>query len=117
MPESVRFRGDRITLVDERPFFLIGARHMPVGGTPAILAEAGFNAYRHVAFSHEVLAADPVPPADAGLCFWSYVGYRTCFGKSSDYRRELEDHVRAVGQHPALLGYENLNEAAMLWKN
>ena len=46
MPEIVQIGRDRVTQVDGRPFFLIGARHMPEGGTPEILRDAGFNAFR-----------------------------------------------------------------------
>jgi hypothetical protein len=117
MPKHVTFREDGITLVNGRPFFLVGARHMPEGATPPLLAEVGFNAYRHVAFSHEVMAASPPPQEDEGLYFWSYLGFRTCLAKSPSYRSELERHIAAVREHPALLCYENLNEAATLWKN
>ena len=95
---------------NDRPFFLIGARHMPKGGTPAMLAEAGFNAYRNLPFGTETSEPEPPPKRDEGILFWSYIWNRAVFGFSRDHRRELTDHVRRVRDNPALLCYENLNE-------
>ena len=114
---KVEIDKDRITRVNGKPFFLLGARHMPDGGNPAILAEAGFNAYRVRSFGIDVDAAsDPVPGNDEGIMFWSYINDRAVLGRSDRYGRELEAHVRRIKDHPALLCYENVNEAARFWK-
>ena len=117
MPKVVQLDENRIAHVDGRPFFLIGARHMPEGGTPAMLAEAGFNAYRRLAFGTETSGGEPLPDPDLGIHFWSYIYDRAAFGRSSDYRGQLDEHVRQVRDHPAMLCYENFNEVAMLWRS
>ena len=117
MPAHVTFDRDCICHVDGEPFFLIGARHMPDGGTPAMLADAGFNAYRRLAFGHEISTPEPLPEADEGLYFWGYIYDRAALDHCPGYRRELEDYVRAVRNHPALLCYENLNEPAMFFQD
>lgn len=112
MPARVTVGADRVVYADGKPFFLVGARHMPVGGTPAILADAGFNAYRTLAFGSESADPDPLPDPADGICFWSYVFDRTCLGRSPGYRSELEELVARVKDHPAFLCYENFNEPA-----
>jgi len=118
---------NRITHVDGKPFFLIGARHMPEGGTPELLRDTGFNAYRTLAFGHENSEAEEVPRDLEGICFWSYIYEGICFWsyiynradftKSPDHERELREKVRRLKEHPALLCYENLNEPTLLYKS
>ena len=112
MASVVRLDDNRLASVDGRPFFLIGARHMPDGGTPAILAEAGFNAYRRIAFGHETGEPEPLPEPDEDILFWSYIFDRAVLGRSVDYRRQLEELARQVRHHPGMLCYENYNEVA-----
>ncbi len=118
MPTKVTVEQNKLVYADGKPFFLIGARHMPEGGTPAILAEAGFNAYRTLAFGTESADPDPFPDATDGIYFWSYVFDRTFLGRSPQYRFQLEKLVKRVRSHPAFLCYENFNEPAKvsMWK-
>lgn len=117
MSTTVTIDKDRIVAVDGKPFFLVGARHMPTGGSPAILAEAGFNARRVRTFGVEKdPESDPIPDPDEGLYFWDYLYDRTILDRAPDYRRELEAHVRQVREHPLLFCYENTNEVARFWK-
>lgn len=109
---------NRITRVDGRPFFLIGARHMPEGGTPEILADAGFNGYRWLAFGTESACDDlQLPRADEPLFFWAYIYDRAVFSRGEGHRRQLEDLVRRVKDHPRLFCYENFNEVALRWRH
>lgn len=117
MPVAVGFDEHRRAYADGRPFFLIGARHMPEGGTPSLLAEAGFNAYRALAFGHEVSGPSPLPATDEGILFWAYIYDRAVLSRCSDYRRQLGEYVREARNHPSLLCYENLNEVATCWRN
>ena len=97
-------------LVNGKPFFLIGARHMPVGGTPALLAAAGFNAYRHLPWGTETSKPEPPPAKDEGIHYWSYLWNRTAFALSADFESQLTEYIGGVKDDPALLCYENLNE-------
>ena len=117
MPAQVTLGNDRTTSADGRPFFLIGARHMPEGASPADLRDAGFNAYRTLAFGHESGDPEPIPDDLEGIYFWSYFYDRADFTKSSDHPRELSESVRRVREHPALLCYENYNEPTLLYKS
>ncbi len=99
--------------VNNKPFFLIGARHMPDGGTPALLAQAGFNAYRHLPWGTETSEPEPPPARDEGILYWSYLWNRTAFELSPHFQTELTEYVRRVKADPALLCYENLNEPIM----
>ena len=117
MPSRVRFDEHRIAHVDGKPFFLVGARHMPEGGTPSILADAGFNACRVLAFGHESSSPNPLPESDFPLFFWSYIFDRAVVSRSPDYGPQLEKHVAEVKRHPQLLCYENYNEVAWSWNN
>lgn len=117
MSNAVVLDNNRITSVNGKPFFLVGARHMPDGGTPAILAEAGFNAYRWIAFGHETGEPEPLPKTDEGILFWSYIFDRAVLGRGADHRRQLEKLVKQVRQHPAMLCYENYNEVAWAWND
>ncbi len=106
---------DRIVHLDGRPFFLIGARHMPEGATPELLREAGFNAFRTLAFGTESGLPEEIPPHLEGIYFWLYVFDRADFAKSADHQRQLRAAVRGVKAHPGLLCYENLNEPALYY--
>ena len=116
MATTVRIDENRITHVDGRPFFLIGARHMPVGATPAMLEEVGFNAYRHLVFGNESSKnqQDLLPRDTGGLYFWAYLYDRADFTKSRGYEAELRDAIRRLREHPDLLCYENLNEPTLM---
>ena len=109
----VTIDSNHITHVDGKPFFLIGARHMPEGGTPEILRDAGFNAYRTLAFGHDVSPPEEVPRDLEDIYFWSYIYDHADFTKSPDYERQLRETVARVREHPRLLCYENLNEPTL----
>ena len=117
MPTHVTIDENHITHVDGRPFFLIGARHMPEGGTPELLRDAGFNAYRTLAFGHENSEPEEVPRDLEGIRFWSYIYNRADLTKSPEHERELREAVGRLKDHPALLCYENLNEPTLLYKS
>ena len=117
MPNRVTIDGDRITHVDGEPFFLIGARHMPEGGTPELLRDAGFNAYRTLVFGHDVSPAEEVSWGFEGIYFWAYIFDRADFTKSPEYETQLREKVRELRELPALLCYENLNEPTLLYKS
>jgi len=117
MPTHVTIDENRITHVDGKPFFLIGARHMPVGGTPELLRDAGFNAYRTLAFGHENSEPEDVPSDLEGIRFWSYIYNRADLTKSPHHEKALRERVGQLKDHPALLCYENLNEPTLLYKS
>ncbi|MBI2824054.1 MAG: hypothetical protein HYX69_05095 [Planctomycetia bacterium] len=118
MSTIVTIDDDRMTRVDGRPFFPLAARHMPLGGDPAILRDVGFNALRWAPFG---MLKYEQPPREAprdfgGLMFYAYVYNRGDLSKDADRRRdELIALLRSVKDHPALLGYEQLNEPAYMW--
>ena len=116
MPNRVTLDENKIAHVDGSPFFLLGARHMPLGATPDILADAGFNAYRTLAFGHDVAEPEPPPAHYDPLYHWSYLYDRTILGRDPDYRRQLTAHLDRSRKHPKLLCYENTNEVARFWK-
>ncbi len=116
MGTKVTIDENRITRVNGRPFFLIGARHMPVGGTPEMLRDAGFNACRTLVFGHDVSPAEEVPRNLEGMYFWAYIYDRADFTKSSDSERQLRRAVLDLRDHPAFLCYENLNEPTLRHK-
>ena len=113
---KVSIDANRITHIDGKPFFLLGARHMPLGGTPQLLADANFNAYRTLAFGHDAAKPEPLPHPDEPICHWSYLYDRTILGRNPDYRRQLGEHIRRSKAHAKLLCYENTNEVARFWK-
>jgi hypothetical protein len=117
MPKHVTIGGHRLAYVDGSPFFLIGARHMPEGATPETLRDAGFNAFRTLAFGHEVSQPEPVPLDLEGIYFWSYLYDRADFTKSPSYEGELRSKIMELRSHPALLCYENYNEPTLLYKS
>jgi len=108
---------NRITYVDEKQFFLVGARHMPEGANVELLAKAGFNACRLLAFGNEGASSMPLPPIDSDIFFWSYIYDRAAFGRNADHRKNLERHILEVKNHPKFLCYENYNEIAWSYKN
>ena len=102
----------RITHVDGRPFFLIGARHVPAGGTAALLREAGFNGVRVTAFGTETYEPEPIPDDLDGMFIWSYLFDRADLTKPG-HERQLRDWITELRGHPALLCYENYNEPTL----
>lgn len=114
MPNRVTVDKNRTVRVNGEPFFLIGARHMPEGGSPRILSDAGFNAFRAMAFGSETAEPDPLPDEKDNILFWSYIFDRTVFSRSPDYETVLKEHILHIKDHPALLCYENFNEPAKM---
>lgn len=115
MATRVRIDENRMTQVDGQPFFPITARHMPTGATPALLAKAGFNALRWTPFGMDEFERDSfeVPDDFGGLMFYAYLFNRGDLSTDPDRRkRELAALVRAIKDHPKLLGYEQRNEPA-----
>lgn len=55
---TVTINEHRILQVKGQPFSPIAARHMPIGGTPALLQEVGFNAGRWTPFGMDALEQD-----------------------------------------------------------
>ena len=115
MPTRVTIDEKRITHVDGEPFFLIGARHMPKGGTPELLRDTGFNAYRALAFGHESGEPEEIPSDLEGIFFWSYLYNRADFTRFPGHESQLRERVEQLKDHPALLCYENLNEPTLLY--
>lgn len=116
MAESrVQIGSDKILRVNGAPFFPIGARHMPAGGSTKHLKAAGFNCMRWLAFG-----AGPMPRTAggilddlSGLMFYTYIYDRGDFSEEREKRsRELTDIVNRVKGHPAFLCYEQRNEPA-----
>ncbi|MHC4872279.1 MAG: hypothetical protein ACYTFY_10580 [Planctomycetota bacterium] len=107
---------NRITHIDGKPFFLLGARHTPAGASAEDLAAAGFNAYRKMSFGNDVDAAESYPSEDEPLFFWSYIYDRTILGRNPAYRSQLSEYIKSVRNHKNLLCYENTNEVARFWK-
>ncbi len=104
---------DRITHVNSKPFFPIGARHMPIGATPALLSKVGFNAMRWTPFDTGTIPPAEVPEDLGDLMFYPYVYNRADFSEDAEARRKsLTEMVLMVRNHPALLCYEQRNEPA-----
>ena len=118
MASIVTLDQNRITQVNGRPFFPIIARHMPDGGTPALLSQAGFNALRWTAFGTatkgDTGAQLPTDTADLMLDLYIYNRGDLSVDRS-DRARELTALVESVRNDPRLLSYEHLNEPA--WTN
>jgi hypothetical protein len=115
MPTRVTITDERILHVDGKPSFLIGARHMPVGGTPELLHEAGFNACRFAVFGSESSESEEIPPLPEGMRFWAYLYDRADFTKSPEYEGQLREAIAILRDHPNLLCYESYNEPTMLY--
>ena len=120
MPTKVAVGKDRVIQVDGKPFFPIAARHLPVGATPAMLHEAGFNCMRWTPFGmdrHEIDSFE-VPDDFGGLMVYPYVYNRADLSEDAEKRqRELTLLVRAVRDHPAMLCYEQRNEPAYTYRD
>ena len=106
---------DRILRVDGRPFFPIGARHVPVGGSTVHLREAGFNCLRWPAFGAGLLPSVDRSLLDDlnGVMFYPYIYDRGDFSSDRDKREtELTELIDGVKNLPGMLCYEQRNEPA-----
>jgi hypothetical protein len=110
---------DRILRVNGKRFFPVAARHMPLGATPALLKQVGFNAIRWPAFALEVSTVGwgGLPDDFGGLMFYPYIYNRGDLSEDVEVRRkDLTDLILKVRNHPALLCYEQRNEPAYTYK-
>lgn len=117
---AVTINKHRILQVKGRPFFPIAARHIPIGATPALLKEVGFNAVRWTPFGMDTLEEDSwtIPHDLDGLSFYAYLYNRGDLSSDVERRRrELTRLVDAIKDHPNLLCYEQRNEPAYSHKN
>jgi len=115
MPTRVTIDRNRVIQANGRPFFPIGARHMPIGAGPALLAKVGFNCMRWPAFGVDAGMIPPAPLPDdlGGLMFYPYVYNRGDLSEDAESRRRDLGHLAAqVREHPSLLCYEQRNEPA-----
>lgn len=120
MKSRVTVGGDRILRVNGRPFFPIGARHMPVGATPRLLKKTGFNCMRWTAVGGDgmTLPVTPLPKDFGGLMFYPYVFKLGDLSRQGGARkRALAALIKKVRDHPALLCYEQRNEPASTWRD
>jgi hypothetical protein len=90
---------------------------MPVGGTPALLRDAGFHAYRVAPFGVESSGPEAIPEPVEGIGFWAYLYDRADLAKSPTHERELRELIMRLRSHPSLLCYENYNEPTLLYKS
>ena len=109
-PTRVTIDKNRIMHIDGNPFFPVLARHIPEGGTPKLLAEAGFNGYRWTAFGTETVDTAPVPDQNEGIYFYAYIYDRAVLGQSGDYKGQLQELTRSLRDDPAFLCYENFTD-------
>ncbi len=115
MSSTVTINRDRVFVVDGKPFFPIAARHTPLGATPEVLREVGFNCVRWTPFGTDASEYESfdVPHDFGGLKFYTYVYNRGDLSLEKEKRaRELTALVGAVKAHPDLLCYEQRNEPA-----
>ena len=112
MASEVKIRGDRMLVVDGKPFFVLEARHMPVGATLSDLVDAGLNCFRHTQFGTLSSEPDPVPDELHGLKTCVYLYDRMNLRCDPSHAGQLETAVRAWRDHPGLLTYETYNEPA-----
>ena len=120
MGTRVTISDHRILHVDGRPFFPIAARHMPIGATPAMLHEIGFNAMRWTPFGSDDMEEDSyeVPDDFGGLMVYPYVYNRGDLSTDTDVRRrELIKLVKEMRDHANMLVYEQRNETAYTHRN
>ena len=106
---------DRILSVNGKPFFPIGARHIPAGATLALLKQVGFNCFRWTAFGTDtaLIPTAQLPTDLGGLMFYPYVFNKADLSAEGETRRQqLTELIRMVREHPALLCYEQRNEPA-----
>ena len=111
----VTIDNNRIIHVNGKPFFPIGARHMPLGATPKLLKETGFNCMRWTVFGTDTTLVSAVDlPADlGGLMFYPYIYNYGDFSEDAETRQEaLTKLINKVKSHPDLLCYEQRNEPA-----
>ncbi|MBM3803488.1 MAG: hypothetical protein FJW26_14400 [Acidimicrobiia bacterium] len=120
MRSRVSIEAHRTLHFNGKPFFPIGARHVPDGATPQVLREAGFNAVRWTPFgmaAHERQSWE-IPKDLSGLTFYAYLYNRADLSSdAATRRRELERLVDAVRDHPQFLCYEQRNEAACSYRD
>jgi len=119
MSSTVTLGSGGVLSVGGRPFFPLGARHVPAGATPRLLRRTGFNALRWVAFTGGpgTIPATPLPKDLGGLMFYPYLSDRADFSRQkAQRRRALAALVRQVRGHDALLCYEQRNEPASQWR-
>jgi len=115
MASIVTIDENRITHVNGKAFFPIGARHMPTGANYKMLNEAGFNCVRWMPFGNDSQNADglSVPDDFDGLMFYPYVFNRGDLSEETENRkRQLTELVEAVKNRPDMLCYEQRNEPA-----
>lgn len=115
----VSIGADRILQLNGRPFFPIGARHIPIGASAALLRETGFNCMRWMAFGGDANAIPrtSLPDDLGGLMFYPYIFNRGDLSQDGAARRqELTDLVLEVRDNPALLCYEQRNEPAYTFR-
>ena len=120
MSTRVAIGRDRIIHVDNRPFFPIAARHVPVGATLDMLRDVGFNCMRWTPFGMDKHEPDSfeVPDDFGGLMVYPYVYNRGDLSADVEgRRRDLTSLVRAVRDHPAMLCYEQRNEPAYTYRD
>ena len=106
---------DRILTVNEKPFFPIGARHIPAGATLTLLKQVGFNSFRWTAFGTDTaqISTAQLPSDLGGLMFYPYVFNKAdILADIESRRKQLTDMIQTVREHPALLCYEQRNEPA-----
>ena len=112
MNSNVTIRDDRMLLVDGQPFFVLQGRHLPVGGTLADLADAGFNCFRHLQFGGLEMDAVAAPDQLHGLRACVYLYDRMNLNAGPAHREQLTQAVEVWREHPALVAYETYNEPA-----
>jgi len=106
---------DRILSVNGKPFFPIGARHIPAGATLGLLKQVGFNSFRWTAFGTDtaLIPTAQLPSDLGGLMFYPYVFNKADLSAEAETRRrQLTELIQMVREHPALLCYEQRNEPA-----
>ena len=120
MKSTVTIGSDRILHVNDKPFFPIGARHMPIGSTHRLLKEVGFNCFRWMAVGTDgmTLPVTSLLKDLGGLMFYPYIFTHGDLSRDIPARkRGLTELVMRVRHHPALLCYEQRNESAYTWRD
>src|ERR1051325_9962331 len=113
MSSKVTIGPDRILHVNGKPFFPIGARHIPIGATHRLLKKVGFNCIRWMAVGGDGMTLPVTPLAKdlSGLMFYPYIFTHGDFSRDAATRkRGLTKLIKKVRDHPALLCYEQRNE-------
>src|SRR6266542_2858866 len=106
----------RILQLNGKPTFPILARHIPEGGSPQLLRDVGFHAFRVTVFGNEGAPPEPVPEPMDGISFWAYLYDRGDFTRATTHESELRRTVSVLRKHPSLLAYENYNEPTLLYQ-